>query len=489
MLPAEELAQLKYIPTLPEFVTWIEQKWPDLPCLSDTVNTYNYKQVCDLVARKRALLNDLGLQKGDKVAILDNSTIEQVEMFLAVTSAGFVAINLPAMLPAQAIVGCCMKFGVKVLAAGKDFMETVKDAPCKVIAITDCADHTAPVVAVDKNDPAAIFFTGGTTGAPKGAILPHRALMRGALNGVYAPGSQLGHHRYANVLPLSHVFGLIRGTLSVLFEGGAWYAAANTKDTIGKFPMIKPTCLVAVPGICEILLGLVKMYGKPFLGGNLKVIISGAANVPPKLIAEFDELGISLFAGYGMTEGANLTTGNIDVKERPTSVGKAYPEQELKVVDGELWFRGDNVFLGYYGDPEKTAETLTEDGWVKTGDLVHFDEDGYMYIVGRIKNLIILSNGENVSPESIEEPFYKDNRLRDCLVKEDELDGRQVIAIEILPRMEEFGNAPWEEVEAYFKDLVGKVNAELPSTHQVSKITVRKEDFKRTGAMKVSRNQ
>ena len=489
MLPADELAQVKYIPTLPEFVTWIEQKWSDLPCLSDMVNTYTYRQVCDSVARKRALLNSFGLQKGDKVAILDNSTIHAVEMFLAVTSAGFVAINLPAMLPAQAVIGCCMKFGVKVLAAGKEFMEAVKEAPCKVIAITDCADHTAPVVTVDKNDAAAIFFTGGTTGAPKGAILPHRALMRGALNGVYAPGHQLGCHRYACVLPLSHVFGLIYSTLSVLYKGGAWFSAGNTKDTIGKLPVIRPTMMVAVPGICEILLGLVKMYGKGFLGGQLKVIISGAANVPPKLIGEYDEMGIQLFAGYGMTEGANLTTGNIDVKSRPTSVGKLYPEQEAKVVDGELWFRGDNVFLGYYGDPEKTAETLTDDGWIKTGDLVRFDEEGFMYIVGRIKNLIILSNGENISPESIEEPFYKDNRLRDCLVKEDELDGRQVIAIEILPRMEEFGNAPWEEVEAYFKDLVGKVNATLPSTHQVSKITVRKEDFKRSGAMKVLRNQ
>ena len=489
MLPAEELAQLKYIPTFPEFVTWIEQKWADLPCLSNTVNTYNYKQVCDIVARKRALLNNLGLQKGDKVAILDNATVEAVEMFLAVTSAGYVAINLPAMLPPQAIIGCCMKFGVKVLAVGKEFMEPVKEVPCKVVPITDMADEKVPVATVDKNDPAAIFFTGGTTGAPKGAILPHRALMRGALNGVYAPGSQLGCHRYACVLPLSHVFGLVRSTLSVLFEGGEWISVGNTKDTIGKFPVIRPTMLVAVPGICEILLGLVKMYGKGFLGGELKVIISGAANVPPKLIAEFDELGIQLFEGYGMTEGANLTTGNIDVKTRPTSVGKAYPEQELKVVDGELWFRGDNVFLGYYGEPEKTAETLTEDGWVKTGDLVRFDDEGYMYIVGRIKNLIILSNGENISPESIEEPFYKDNKLRDCLVKEEEVDGRPVIAIEILPRMEEFVNTPWEDIEAYFKSLVGKVNAELPSTHQVSKITVRKEDFKRTGALKVSRNQ
>lgn len=487
MLPADELVQVKYIPTIPEFVTWIEQKWSDLPGLSDTVNTYSYRQVCDLVARKRAMLNDFGLQKGDKVAILDNITIEAVEMFLAVTSAGFVAINLPAQLPASAVMGCCQKFGVKVLAAGKDFMETVKDAPCKVVSITDCADHKAPVAVVDKNDPAAIFFTGGTTGAPKGALLPHRALMRGALNGVYAPGSQLACHRYACVLPLSHVFGLIRGTMSVLFQGGVWYSAGNTKETISKFPMIKPTCLVAVPGICEILLGLVKMYGKPFLGGNLKFIISGAANVPPKLIGEFDQLGISLFAGYGMTETANLTTGNIDVVAKPTSVGKVYPEQELKVVDGELWVRGDNLFLGYYGDPEKTAEVMTPDGWLKTGDLVRFDDENYMYIVGRIKNLIILSNGENVSPESIEEPFYKDPKLRDCLVKEEDLDGRAVIAIEILPRMEEFGN-DWDEVEAYFKHLVGEINATLPTTHQISKITVRREDFKRTGAMKVSRN-
>ncbi len=85
MLPAEELAQLKFIPTFPEFVTWIEQKWADLPCLSDTVNTLTYKQTCDLIARKRALLNELGLQKGDKVAILDNITVDAVEMFLAVT--------------------------------------------------------------------------------------------------------------------------------------------------------------------------------------------------------------------------------------------------------------------------------------------------------------------------------------------------------------------------------------------------------------------
>lgn len=484
MLPAEEQAQLGFIPTIPEFVSWIEQKWHDLPALSDTEHVRTYAQMCDNIAHKRALLASFGLQRADKVAILDNATPEAVEMFLAVTSAGYVAINLPAQLPEQAVIGCCLKFGVKALAYGAPFASVAELVPCRTLPIAALGETTASVADVTPDDPAALFFTGGTTGAPKGAILPHRAIMRGALNGCYGPGKQLACHRYANVLPLSHVFGLIRGTMSALYTGALWVSGANVKETLGKLPAIEPTCLVAVPGICEILIGLVRMYGNGFLGGQLRYIIAGAANVPPKLIREFDTIGISLFAGYGMTEGGNLTSGNVDVKEKPTSVGKIYPGQEVKVVDGELWMRGDNVFLGYYGEPEKTAEVLTEDGWLKTGDLVRFDDEGYMYIVGRIKNLIILSNGENVSPESLEEPFYKCDKLRDCLVKED--DG--VIAIEILPRMEEFADMPWEEVERYFSNLLAEVNATQPSTHRIAKLTVRKEDFKRTGTLKVSRN-
>ena len=268
-----------------------------------------------------------------------------------------------------------------------------------------------------------------------------------------------------------------------------WFSAEDMKATIGKLPEIKPTLLVLVPGLCEILSGLTKMYGPQFLGGQLKTIIAGAANVPPRLIEEFDKMGISLLAGYGMTEGGNLSTGNADVLTHPTSVGKVYPEQELKIVDGEIWMRGDNVFLGYYGNPEETQKCMTEDGWLKTGDLGRIDEDGFVYITGRIKNLILLPNGENVSPESIEEPFYKCPALKDCLVKEETVDGNPVIAIEILPQMPAFEGKDWNEVEAFFRDLVTKVNATLPTTHRVSKMTVRKEDFKRTGSLKVARNQ
>lgn len=259
MLPAEELEQLKFIPTIPEFVTWIEQKWHDLPALSDTVSICTYAKMCNDIAHKRALLNSLGLEKGDKVAILDNTTPEAVEMFLAVTSAGYVAINLPSQLPEQAVIGSCLKFNVKVLAYGEGFCSVAELVPCKTLKIAELGTDTAPAASVSPDDPAAIFFTGGTTGAPKGAILPHRAIMRGSLNGCYGPGRQLACHRYANVLPLSHVFGLIRGTMSVLYTGGLWVSGADVKETLGKIPAIRPTCLVAVPGICEILMGLVKM--------------------------------------------------------------------------------------------------------------------------------------------------------------------------------------------------------------------------------------
>lgn len=489
MIPSEELAQIKYIPTVPEFLTWIEAKWADRPALNDLANHYTYKEMCSRIARRRAFLAQQGLEKGDKVAIFERNSIDAVEMFLAVTSAGYVAINLPSQLPAQAVIGCCMKFGVKVLAVREEFKPMVEAAPCKVVLSSSMAEEEAPVATVDKNDPVAIFFTGGTTGAPKGALLPHRALMRGTFNGVFAPGSQLSGGRVIGLLPLSHVFGLIRGTMSVLFCGSEWYAAEDMKATIGRLPVIKPTLLVLVPGLCDILCGLAKMYGPQFLGGELKTIIAGAACVPPRLIEEFQKFDILLLGGYGMTEGGNLTSGNADVQTKPSSVGKIYPEQEVKIVDGEIWFRGDNVFLGYYGNPEATAQTLTEDGWLKTGDLGHFDEEGFLYIDGRIKNLIILPNGENVSPESIEEPFYKCAALKDCLVMEDEQDGEKCIAIEILPQMPAFEGKPWEEVEAFFKKLVDDVNATLPSTHRIRKITVRKEDFKRTGSMKVSRNQ
>ena len=488
MLAKEDFERIPYLPTMGQFVNWFTKEYADLPALSDTVNTITYKELGSRVARRRAFIEGLGLPKGSHIAVFDRNSQDAIELYLAITSAGYVVMMFPSMLPEMAVIGSCMKFDIAAIFVREEFMPlTGKLQGVKVLPAASIAEAEAPVADIDPDSTAAIFFTGGTTGQPKGAVLSHRALMRGNYNAIFKPGKVIGVHRYIALLPLSHVFGAIAGTAGCFYTGNLLFTAEDMKATIGKLPAIKPTLLVIVPGICDILSGLVKMYGPQFLGGELRMIISGAANVPPRLVDIFTKLGVEFCFGYGLTETANLTSANANAVEKPTSIGRIYPGQETKVVDGELWVKGDNVFSGYYKDPEKTAEALTEDGWLRTGDLVSFDEEGFLYITGRIKNLIILSNGENVSPESLEEPFYADPCVRDAMVKEDELNGNTVIAIEILPFMPAFDGKPWEEVEAYMNQLVAKVNATLPSTHQIRKVTVRTEDFKRTGSMKVAR--
>ena len=488
MIPREELERMPYLPTMGEFVTWMEKEYADRPALSDLSQTITYKELGERVARRRAFLEATGLPKGSHIAIFDRNSQDAIELFLAVTSAGYVAMNFPASLPEMAVIGSCRKFDIAAIFVRDEFAPLcAKLEGVKVFPASSIAENGVPATVVDKEQPAAIFFTGGTTGTPKGAVLSHRALMRGSYNAIFKPGKVIGVHRYISLLPLSHVFGLIAGTMGCFYTGNLIYTCEDMKATIGKLPVIKPTILVIVPGICDILAGLCKLYGPQFLGGSLRMIISGAANVPPRLVDIFTKLGVEFCFGYGLTETANLTSANANAVEKPTSIGKVYPGQEVKFVDGELWVKGDNLFSGYYNDPEKTAEALTEDGWLRTGDLVRMDEEGFLYITGRIKNLIILANGENVSPESLEEPFYADPCVKDAMVKEGELNGQPCIAVEILPLMPAFDGKPWEEVVAYMENLVKKINATLPTTHQIMKTTVRTEDFKRTGSMKVAR--
>ena len=488
MLPKEEFQRIPYLPTMGEFVNWFTREFAASPAISNQTDTITYEQLGQRVARRRAYIEGLGLPKGAHIGIFDRNSQDAIELFLAVTSAGYVAMNFPASLPEMAVIGSCMKFDIAALFVREEFMPlTAKLQGVKLCPAAAIGETEAPAATIDPESPAAIFFTGGTTGQPKGAVLSHRALMRGNYNAIFKPGHVIGVHRYIALLPLSHVFGLIAGTMGCFYTGNLIYTCEDMKATIGKLPMLKPTVLVIVPGICDILSGLVKMYGPQFLGGELRMIIAGAANVPPRLVDIFTKLGVEFCFGYGLTESANLTSANADAITHPTSIGKIYPGQETKLVDGELWIKGDNIFSGYYKDPERTAEALTPDGWLRTGDLCHFDEEGFLYITGRIKNLIILSNGENISPESLEEPFYADPCVRDAMVKEDEFHGQNVIAVEILPFMPAFDGKPWEEVEAYMHALVARINEGLPTTHRIVKVTVRTEDFKRTGSMKVSR--
>jgi long-chain acyl-CoA synthetase len=350
---------------------------------------------------------------------------------------------------------------------------------------TDAQGEPAEAVEVQPEDPCVIMFTGGTTGRSKGALLSHRAMALGTVNGCYGI-REIFHQRYLLVLPLSHVFGLVRNLLTSLYTGSCIFICRNNQDMFRDIAAFRPTILVLVPALAEMALTLSKKFKRNMLGADLRTIICGAAAVAPYLVEEYHKMGVDLLPGYGLTESANLVSGNPESLKKPGSVGIPYEHQELRVVDGELWIRGENMLLGYVG--EENPEEAFEDGWFKTGDLARFDEEGFLYITGRKKEVIVLSNGENVSPAEVEAHFNALACVQDSQVFEDVTEtGSHILALEVVPRLTELAGLSPEEMKEKVTAALEEVNAALPSYQRVSRITVRDTDFQRSPAMKIVR--
>ena len=251
--------------------------------------------------------------------------------------------------------------------------------------------------------------------------------------------------------------------------------------------VFRPTIMVFVPALAEMALNLSKQFGKNMLGEDMKTIICGAAAVPPYLIKEYDKLGIQLLPGYGLTESANLVSGNPEALKKPDSVGIIYPGIDYKIVNDELWLKGKTMMDGYLGDGN--AESYSPDGYFKTGDLVRIDDEGFLYIIGRSKEVIVLSSGENVSPAELEKYFYDLDAVQDCLVYSEKIDNREILTVEILPRATAIKALEISDIEAYMKEKLVEINEKLPSYERINKVIIRTNDFKRSPSMKILRGQ
>lgn len=465
-------------------------EYGDKVAVVDDGKSYTYAAIDEDIAKFRTVLKENGLKKGDNVALYAKNSYDFVKEYLAAETYGLGVAILPAHLPKEAVFGCVAGFGLKAILTHEPLVENTaftveKNPSIKVITADTTSDKATEAAKLDENDLAVIMFTGGTTGKSKGVKLSHRAVMQGTVNGCYGYPDVFGQ-RYILVLPLSHVFGLIRNLMTSLYTGSAIFVCRNNKDMFRDAAIFKPTFLVAVPALAEMALGLSKKFGKNMLGEDLKYIICGAATVAPYLVTEYKKLGIALFPGYGLTESANLVTGNVDNFGKPSSIGVPYPNQELKIVDGELWLKGKNMMDGYV-NPEDN-KVAYEDGWFKTGDLVKVDEDGFYYIVGRIKELIILPNGENVSPAEVEARFNEIPFVQDSQLFEDiDENGKHFLSLEIVPRAAVVAALPAEDKAAYMTSELEKVNLTLPGFQRAAKIVIRDKDFDRTPSMKIAR--
>lgn len=341
---------------------------------------------------------------------------------------------------------------------------------------------------LDPDKMTAILFTSGTTGKSKGVMLSHRNLTDNAVClDMKIPAGTVS----MTLLPIHHAYCFTMDILKGLYIGVVICINDSIMHVSKNLKLFKPEIVLLVPMVIESVYkklkesgGILpkKMVAKAGLGGNLKTIVSGGAFLPPELVSEFQEYGITILQGYGMTECSPVISTNLHWESKSGSVGKLLPNCEAKVVDGELWVKGTSVMLGYYKMPEETKETLV-DGWLRTGDLGYVDEDGFVFLTGRKKNLIILKNGENVSPEELENEISKDPLVKEIIVREKDA----VIEAEIFPDLEYAKKKRIKDVQGKLQEVIDAFNQGLPAYKKVHSLKVREEEFEKTPSKKIKR--
>jgi len=486
---AEEFDRLISYPSMSAMWEDCLVKFSDITAIEYMGEKLSYSSLESRAAALRAVLVSHGCGHGSRVGLYAENSIDFAVGFIAITTLGACAAVIPPHLSAEAVLACSSAFSLNALlstpACSDNCSGAFEQLGIPLIKTTDTIGSSLKSSPCGEEEPCAIVFTGGTTGKSKGALLSNRACMQGVYNGSLGMKNIFGA-RYILVLPLSHVFGLIRNLLVSLSTGSTIHICKNSQDLFRDIAIFKPTVLVLVPALAEMALSLSKKFKKNMLGADLKTIICGAAAVPPYLIEEYEKQGIELFPGYGLTESANLVSGNPENHLRPESVGLPYPNQELKIVKGELWLKGRNIMDAYVGSAGE--ESFTEDGWFRTGDLVRFDDDGFLYITGRIKEIIVLPSGENISPAELEARYLECELVQDCQVFEDLVEnGRHILALEVVPRAAEMAKLPVEEANALLLAKLEQINSASPSYQRVSRISLRDTDFERTKSMKIVR--
>ncbi len=386
-------------------------------------------------------------------------------------------------------------------------------------------------VEIDPEEAKIILFTSGTTALSKGVLLCHRNICANLMAmckmiNVYPTDV------FLSVLPPHHTYEGVCGNMAPIYRGACVAFNDGLKYIPNNLVESKATMMLGVPAIFELLykriwaaarqknmeskmkLGLKLSNGlrkvgidvrrKVFktvhdtFGGNLRLFISGAAAIDPVVSKGFRDLGILFLQGYGITECSPIVTLNRDINYRDDSAGLPLSCLEVKIVDaneegiGEIVCKGDNVMLGYYKNEEETKKVLN-DGWFYTGDLGYIDDDGFVYISGRKKNIIIDKNGKNVYPEELETFICKSEYVAECMVyaHEDEK-GDMEIHAQVYPNYSEIElklgkEATDEQIQELVESVIDEVNKRNPTWKYIRKVIVRKEEFTKTTTKKIKR--
>jgi len=494
----------------------------------------------------------LGL-RNRHIAVLGENSYEWITTYFAVTGSSNVIVPIDPELPPREMKNILQGSDSTVLVYSHRFaglvpdlarqvdkldclisMEaeadtnTVKSYPGLLVLgrqLLEQGDRTFIDNPIDSHRLAAIIYTSGTTGVSKGVMLSQYNM---ASNVVASARHLTVGESSLLVLPLHHTFGWTAGVLCMLHVGARICINNSLKNVTRDMLLFKPTQMCLVPLYLETMYKRIwanaHKQGKGLLlkvliafsddlvklgidqrrrffadillhfGGNLRLVICGGAPLDSKYVRGFRELGITILNGYGLTECSPIVTGNRNEYYRDDSIGLPLPGVEVKINDpdpegeGEICVKGPNVMLGYYGNPSATANTMAGD-WLKTGDIGKIDRDGFVYITGRIKNMIKLSSGLNIYPEELEALIAAIPYVKDVLVYGETEAGRNVprLIAEVLWDSDYMQENRIKNPQERLEKAIDTLNKSLPYYKKISDIRIRETEFDKTTTKKIKR--
>ena len=450
---------------------------------------YDGSQVVNITYRQ--FLNDILKATGffvhkdikeQHIAIASANSYDWIVTFFAITGSGNIAVLLNQDLPEDIIAGQCKQADVEMICVDVplDPAET-KDRNMNMKCVRFEEIRTGQPITVsdifpsNPDDTIVMMFTSGTTGKSRIVEFSSENLESFVYDTevTFTPNM----HSVLMCLPLFHIYGV---TVAV-----GWLQRSKTicigrgmRYILTDMPVLNPTFVSLVPSVLD---SMVKILGRAntaeerqkYIGTNLVGISVGGAGVKLDSCRCMMNLGIMIHSAYGLTESTGSGTWCIWNEENVGSIGKPYGRTQCRIEDGELLLKGPSVMKGYYKDPEETAKII-ENGWLHTGDLAFCDEKGYYYLTGRKKNVIILSNGENVNPEEIESQFDECKDILECMVYSD---GKGICA------------DIYTENKTAAADFIKKYNENVPLYRQVYKVTYSAAPLAKTGSGKIKRKE
>ena len=473
--------------------------FPDRPAISEDLSETSYKQLNDRANRVATALLQMGIQTGDHVGLCAPNSGDWLAFYFGVLKAGAVAVTLSSQLKKDELDLLINHSRPRVIFTFDEKLEDLsalrdENCLCKIISpegdmsfndLMDKGSENFRAVDRDRGDTAAILYTGGTTGVPKGVMLSHENI-NAAIYGVILQERSNENDRALCFLPLNHVFGQMHIMNATILSGGCLelMSGFDLDQVLTLMGAGRVTKFFAVPTIYVRLLNLERLKEKL---GNVRYCFSAAASMAADIVHQWKaRTGLAIHEGYGMTEAAPTVTYNHQIKHVIGSVGTEVPNVEIQIRDshgnqleqgqeGEICVRGPNIMKGYLNNPEATRDGFWDNGWFRSGDVGIQDEQGYLYVVDRLKDMII-TGGENVYSLEVEDALYTHPNVQECaVVGLPHREWGEIVTAAIIPKPGKIINET--EIRDFLKSKI--------SAYKVPKQVFTVEDFPRSPAGKI----